>query len=45
MVNYNYAGGVIDGKEVITYTIIRITYIDKYTKEEKTSSYYVYVTE
>ena len=45
MDNYNYAGGVIDGKEVITYTIIRITYIDKYTKEETTTSYYVYVTE
>ena len=41
----NYAVGQIGGKEVIAYTRIIITYIDKYTKEEKTSSYYVYVTE
>ena len=43
----NNAGGLIaiGGKEVIASTIIIITYIDKYTKEETTTSYYVYVTE
>ena len=43
--NNGNAGPVINGKEVIASTIIRITYIDKYTKEETTTSYQVFVTE